>query len=53
MPYFSVWLDDLTRGAPESGVSSAPWTKETLTESPGVQSALLGTSWGNIQQQDV
>ena len=35
MPYFSVWLDDLTRGAPESGVSSAPWTKETLTVSPG------------------
>ena len=53
MSYFSVWLDDLTRGAPESGVSSVRWTKETLTVSPGVQSALLGTSCGNIQQQDI
>lgn len=52
MSYFSIWLDDLIRGVPESGVSSAPWTKAMLTVSPRAQSALLSTSWGNIQQQD-
>lgn len=53
MSYFSIWLDDLIRGVPESGVSSAPWTKAMLTVSPRAQSALLSTSWGNIQQQDI
>ena len=38
-----IWSERL-----QSWVSSAPWTKETLTVSPGVQSVLLGTSCGNI-----